>query len=487
MPPAWQLALGGTALVGVVGLGWLATRVHTTRSNERLVRTGLGIVDLQVGRTFVRLPWQYVRHVSTDATVFDVQVSAMSEEKLKFSAPATWTIAVGDSDEAVATFSRRFAEDAEGRAWRSVVQAALVGHTRALAARTPIEDVFSERAKFAADVQDSIAQFLAEYGLRVLNVTMRELLDVPGCEYFGPLSEKVTATARNKATAEVAAADRDGAVAAKARKTEERMSVAKLEADARTAEGERDKRVLAIDSEVAVRKAETALLAATARIEGEQRAAQLQEERERAVQVARAAKQTEAERVAKLAPATVAAEAAVATAEGDAKRVTIAAGAALEAARAAADGVAYAGDAAARAALAMLDAQAAGLGRIVAACNGDAGAAVSYVMVDRGVWEKLAAAQGAAVAGMKPNINVWSTGGASGDAGGALATPLRELASAMPPFFNAIEQQTGLRLPALMEQLARGGGDAGSSHPEAAAGAAVAAVKAKVSPKPQLR
>jgi flotillin len=88
------------------------------------------------------------------------------------------------------------------------VQAALVGHTRALAARTPIEDVFSERAKFAADVQDSIAQFLAEYGLRVLNVTMRELLDVPGCEYFGPLSEKVTATARNKATAEVAA---DGA------------------------------------------------------------------------------------------------------------------------------------------------------------------------------------------------------------------------------------------------------------------------------------
>lgn len=135
----------GAVGVAIIGAGLLISRVHTSRSNEWLVRTGAMISGQQVGKTFIRWPFQHIRVVPLDAVVKSFSVEAMSREKLSFTVPATYAVAVRDDPAAVATYARLVAAD--GPAARdlvgSILSAVLEGETRALAANMAIEDVFA--------------------------------------------------------------------------------------------------------------------------------------------------------------------------------------------------------------------------------------------------------------------------------------------------------------------------------------------------------
>lgn len=302
-------------------------------------------------------------------------------------------------------------------------------------------------------VKANVAPILAEFGLVVLNASVTELSDGKGSDgkaskYFSALAETISAQAQSKADGEVAAANRDGTIAKKAREGETRVRNAQIEADTKAAEGANDQAVLRVQAAVAVTKAEQELLASTARINAVQGAAKLEQERRTEVARANVARETEEQRGKALAPAIAAAEVAKAEAEGKAAAVRIAAAAQLDAARAEADAVAYNGAKAALAAQAMLDAQATGIQNLLAAFGGDSHALVAYLALEKGTWGELARAQAAALQGLNPKITVWAADGKSA------MDPLRQLGGALPPLFDALATQTGMDVPALLRDFA---------------------------------
>lgn len=458
-------AVAGTALIVAAGAGaWILTRVRTSKSNEWLVRTGLFAPNVQVGKTFVQWPFQRVRPVSMEAHTFKIVVTSMTSEKLSIDVPMTWSVAVGDTPKDVAAFATRVSEEVDAHTWTTeVIKPVLMGESRAIAANLGVEDVFKARDSFAQQIKTNVSAYLSEYGIVVLNASVTELADSGGSKYFKALAETISAQAHNKAVAEVAAADRDGKMAAKAREGETRTRTAQIEADTKTAEGANDQAVLKVQAAVAVTKSEQELLSATARINAAQNAAKLEQERLTEVARASAARATEEQRSKLLAPAIVAAEIARTEAEGKANAVRIAAAAQLEKARAEGDAIAYAGEKSAHAAKAMLDAQAQGVQNILTAFGGDSRAAVAYLALEKGTWGELARAQAAALQGLNPRITVWAPDGK------AATDPFRQLGGSLPPLFDALSAQMGLDVPALLKGLAGGAGASGSG---AASGAA---------------
>jgi flotillin len=55
-----------------------------------------------------------------------------------------------------------------------------------------------------------------------------------------------------------------------------------------------------------------------------------------------------------------------------------------------------------------------------------------------------------AVQGLNPKINIWTTGGAE-NAADAMA-PLKNLFTSLPPMLEAVQEQTGMKLPSWMPQ-----------------------------------
>lgn len=78
---------------------------------------------------------------------------------------------------------------------------------------------------------------------------------------------------------------------------------------------------------------------------------------------------------------------------------------------------------------------------------------MQYLMLTNGVYERLAEANGNAIKGLQPKINVWNTG-SSGD--GAMAdpsAPIRNLFQSLPPLLSTIHDQTGMTPPAWLAQM----------------------------------
>ncbi len=73
-----------------------------------------------------------------------------------------------------------------------------------------------------------------------------------------------------------------------------------------------------------------------------------------------------------------------------------------------------------------------------------------YLSLEDGLFVQMADKTADAIRGLQPKINVWTTGGSSGDE----LQPLQKLFQGLPPMLEAIEQQTNIKLPAWMPQVA---------------------------------
>jgi flotillin len=91
------------------------------------------------------------------------------------------------------------------------------------------------------------------------------------------------------------------------------------------------------------------------------------------------------------------------------------------------------------------DAQSNGIEVLQESFGGDNNATLQYIMIDRGVFEKLAETNAAAVKGMEPKISVWNTGADAGsmDSG----KPTRTFFQTLPPLMSIINEQTGIQPP----------------------------------------
>lgn len=92
---------------------------------------------------------------------------------------------------------------------------------------------------------------------------------------------------------------------------------------------------------------------------------------------------------------------------------------------------------------------------LLEALGGNYMALRDFLMIERGLFEKLARTNAEAVQGLQPKISVWTTEGGSGHNGPGDAA-MKEVAGVyrmLPPLFKTVQEQTGMMPPSWMGSL----------------------------------
>ena len=461
-----KMAIGtGIGLVGLGLVGFAFTRYKTAKSNEWLVRTGLGIKDMQIGKQYIQWPFQNIEYISLSPQSYKFSVNAMSKEKMEFTFPAVFTIGIKNKPESLENFSR-YLLNQEDLQIDGIIRGIIEGDVRTLSANLSIEDIFTGRSAFKDDVVNNVQKQLDQYGLEIYNANMEELKDGPGSNYFESLSQKIQAEAQNKAKVDVAEQNKKGNIGSKEREGETRQQLAIIEFDAVRLENEKRQQTLTSNSDLDRTRIQQQYLVNQEEIRTQNDLLLEKLKREKEVEISRAQMETEKKRAEELSATQVQAEMEAKKAEGefnsqkiktDAKFYTTQkeAEAQFLVAQKKADAMIYSKLKEAEAMIysklkeaegieAIYNAQAKGLSQVLNSFGGDKQALISYTMMDKGIYENIAKSNADAIRGLEPKITVWTN-----DASNSLDA-IQNLSKAVIPMLSTIEGQTGYKLPEWM-------------------------------------
>jgi len=428
--PYQKYVLGAIPLVATAGMAAFAIlRYKTSRSNEWLVRTGIGIRDMEISKKFIQWPFQNIQRINMTPQSYKFTVNAMSREKMEFKFPAVFTIGPKNDPSSLEKYARfmlaQLVEETD-----ALVGGIIEGETRTLSANLSIEDIFTGRSAFKGDIVTHVKSQLDQYGLEIYNANMEELKDSESSNYFRSLAQKIKAEAENKAKVEVAEQNKKGVIGSKEREAETRQRVAVVEAETTLVENLRRQEILKSQADLAKTNAEQEFVIQQATIRSEQEAESLKMLLLKEVERKRQEMELEKQRAADLTTSTVRAEIATKDAEGAAQSQRILAEAALYQKQKEAEGV-----------VALYIAQAEGIQRLVSSFGGDARALLSYTMLEKGVYERLAEANAKAIKEMNPKITVWTHDPAQS------MSAIQNLGKGLIPMLDTIQDQTGYQLP----------------------------------------
>ncbi|BDA45928.1 Flotillin-like protein 2 [Coccomyxa sp. Obi] len=378
-----------------IGKNFHNSGLKTAESWVVLVKTGVGVTGMRVGRTFFLRPGQKV--ISKDMVPFDI--------------PVTFTIQPHDPETDLEGF-KRYASRMNGLnegEFYTILTGVIHGQTRILAGTLTVLEIFNNRDNFKIHVQEKVEKELIPYGMSVTNANISELRDMPGED--------------NKI--EVAANRKKGDVGTKELEGEAIQETARI-----TAENVKEQ-VLDMQQKQEVREQE-------ASIAPKARTAQLQTDLNKMA----AEQHLEYLRSTQFTEATVQADIARVKAEGQA-----------QARRALADAELYAQEKQADAVKAKLRAQAEGLKDFMTAADPDL--IKFYLALEHNLFPTIAGEMAKTVHGLNPKINIWTTSGGAEGAADAMA-PLKNLFTSLPPMLDAVQSQTGMKLPSWMPQQSNG-------------------------------
>ena len=75
-------------------------------------------------------------------------------------------------------------------------------------------------------------------------------------------------------------------------------------------------------------------------------------------------------------------------------------------------------------------------------------------MLQNNTYEKLALANAQAINGLQPKITVWNTGSGEASTGGLdSGAAVRNIFQSLPPLFDTIQDQTGIKPPTWLAQM----------------------------------
>lgn len=414
---------------GIGLLAFAASRYKTSHSHQWLVRTGLGVNDIQISKKFIHWPFQNIQTINMTPTSFKFSVNAMSKEKMEFNFPAVFTIGPKNDMESLTKYSR-FLLEQEVESVDNLIRGIIEGETRAVSANLSIEDVFTGRSIFKNDVVTNVKLQLDQYGLEIYNANIEELKDSDTSNYFKSLSQKIKAEAENKAKVDVSEQNKKGNIGQKEREAETRQRTITVEAETTLIENSRNQEIIISKAELEKIKAEQDLIIKQAKIRSEQEAEVLKMQLLKDVEIKRSAMELEKQRAVDLTKTTVNAEMQIKSAEGEAHATKLNSDAQLYAKQKEAEGI-----------TAMYNAQAEGLDKLVKSFGGDARALLSYTMIEKGIYEKLAESNAKAIKDLNPKITVWTN-----DPKNSMDT-IQQLGKSIIPLIDTIKDQTGYSLP----------------------------------------
>ncbi|VAI19815.1 unnamed protein product [Triticum turgidum subsp. durum] len=485
---------------------------HVADASEYLAITGCGIDDVKLAKKAWVFVGQQCKKFCISPVNYEFEVHAMSAEKLPFILPAVFTIGPKisatsnevadkrDLDEQLLLYAKLIALLHHNTSHvHDLVKGVIEGETRVLAAELTMEEIFKGTKTFKEKVFDMVQLELKQFGLFIYNANVKQLVDVPGHEYFSYLGQRTQQDAANQAKVDVAEARMKGEVGAKEREGLTRQNAAKVDAETKVLsvrqmgqgqkeeakvkaevqvfENAREADIAAAKAELAMKKAGWDKQAKVAEVEVAKAVAIREAELQMEVEIKNAMRQTEKLKAEQLSKATVqydtqvqdsnallysrqkAAEAALfeqmrtaeaRKAQADAKffEQKMAEDAKLYAKQKEAESVALVGKAKTEYVASMLQ-----------ALGGNYHALRDYLMIDSGMYTEMARINAGAVNGMQPKISIWSNGG---DAGGeaAAGSALQQVAGVykmLPPLLSTVHEQTGMSPPAWMCTLPKDG------------------------------
>nr|GMD42595.1 flotillin-like protein 4 [Ipomoea batatas] len=465
-------------------------------ASEYLVITGVGITDIKISKKAWVLPGQ-------SSTVFDVspvnytfEVQAMSAEKLPFILPAVFTIGPRVDDESsLLKYAKLISpHDKLSHHVKELVQGIIEGETRVLAASMTMEEIFRGTKEFKQEVFEKVQLELNQFGLLIYNANVKQLVDVPGHEYFSYLGQKTQMEAANQAKIDVAEARMKGEIGSKSREGQTLQNAARIDAETkiistqRQGEGKkeeikvktevkifenlREAEVAEANSDLAKKKAGWAKEAEVAEVEAKKAVALRDAELQKEVERMNALTVTEKLKAEFLSKASVEYETKVQEANWELYKKQKAAEAYLyqkekeaEAQKAMAeadlykrqqilDGELYAKQKEAEGLKAIAEAQGVYLRTLLGALGGNYAALRDYLLISGGVFQQIAKINAEAVKGIQPKISIWTNGDAAASAadGGALGE-VAGVYKMLPPLFQTVQEQTGMLPPAWMGKM----------------------------------
>ncbi len=495
---AKQLFLGASIL-GTVG--FLFTRYKTSRSNEWLVKTGLFVDNLQIGKKFFQLPFQNLQKIDVTPANFNLKINSMSKEKMEFQFPIVFTIGPKVDTESLskyATFMMNL-NDKE-----SVIKGIIEGESRALAAGLSIEDIFTARNEFKNSIINQVQPQLDQYGITIYNANIEELKDSDSSNYFKSLSLRIKSEAENKAKVQVAEQNKFGQIGSKEREAETRQRIASVESETIIIENQKQQEMLKSIAELDKIRAEQDLITKSAQIKTQNESEKIKMAMEKEVQALKLQMEVEKARANELSIVQVNAEKAQKEAEGKANAQRLKADADLytktkdaeaiaTTLKHKADGDLYTKQKVADANIfniklqadadlytkqkeaeaielkanadfiatqkkaegdlitklkesegmnAIFDSQSQGINKLISSFNGDTKALITYMMLEKDQFTKLADASAKAIQGLNPKITVWNTG-----SGTNTYDSIANLGKSLIPMLDTIKDQSGYELP----------------------------------------
>ncbi|KAK1917823.1 hypothetical protein P3342_000540 [Pyrenophora teres f. teres] len=462
---------------------------HVAEPNSYLVITGVGIEKVLIKKKAFVYPLQKVSKISITPFDFSMALQAMTIEKLKFSLPAVFTIGPADNPDALEKYAVLLTGESDGRPTQTVakgvvsvgegrshvqdiVKGIIEGETRSIVSTMTMEELFRERKIFKEKVIQQVQSELDQFGLCIYNANVKELQDTPGSEYFAFLSRKAHEGALNQAKVDVAHA---------------RMQAEKATADAKFTDKEieigRDLNVARINA-----KREAERRDAELQMEVEKKRALMELERLRATKVVQAKiekessqqradaelyaqeKAAEGNKYTEQAEAEAAAFRLLRNAEADFQAKEREAEANFIVSKRRAEAEYFAQERAAQAQLITQQREAEGLSAMAKAYGdmanvlGGPQGLMQYLMITNGTYEKLAVANGNAIQGLQPKINVWNTGSQGADGMADPSAPIRNLFQSLPPLLSTIHDQTGMSPPSWLAQMPQQNGEKSKMH-----------------------
>ncbi|CDY68414.1 BnaCnng58920D, partial [Brassica napus] len=338
--------------------------------------------------------------------------------------------------------------------------------------------------EFKKEVFEKVQLELNQFGLVIYNANVKQLVDVPGHEYFSYLGQKTQMEAANQAKIDVAEAKMKGEVGAKERTGLTIQNAAKIDAESKIIStqrlGEGTKEEIKVKSEVQVFQNEKAALVAqadaalaiqkaaltkssrVAEVEAAKAVAMREAELQTQVEKMNALTRTEKLKAEFLSKATVEYETKVQEANWElydkqkkAEAVLYEKQKQAEATKAAADAAFYAKQKEAEGLVSMANAQGTYIKTLLGAVDNNYSAMRDFLMINNGIYQDIAKTNAMAIRDLQPKISVWNQGGAGVDQGMSSGgmKDIAGLYKMLPPVLDTVYEQTGMQPPAWIGTL----------------------------------
>lgn len=422
-----------TSLLSGIGV-FVYKRYYYSSSSQYLVRTGLNVKDIEIGKQFMKWPFQYVQRFDITPKSFTFSIKATTKDKLPFEYPGVYT--VGPDLENLDKYVKLVLNSNTDGLITGVIE----GEARAAAANTDIETIFEGREEFKNQIAQCVQKQLDPYGLKLYNANLQELKDTDGSKYFTSLAEMTKAKAENISKVEVSEQKRKEDIGIAERHAVTRQKLAEIESQTVGIENNRQKEIIVSKTELEKLRAEQMLVERQAKINAEIEADKIKADREKELQIKLLESKTETERAEKLSKVRVNIESVIANAKGEADAVKIKA-----------DAEFYKAQQEAEAIKTKYLAEADGYKRIIDSFGGNLEALIKYkITTESQLYQDLARANADAIKGLNPKITVWAPDGTKA------MDPINSLARSAIPMLDIVQNQTGYKLPewiAKQEQL----------------------------------